>query len=140
MRHDSLLFTSRKLSTITTLPCGARLSPSSSWAVRRLPVISTVPRHSSTETKRPFPKSQSQRNLEEAVEFVDGKTDIPEAQRVAEIRERVVKEHKAKVEKSRFNFNMETWIMAVTVGFIAVEYFGLNFWDRADWWGGEKRQ
>ena len=64
--------------------------------------------------------------------FADGEIDIEESRRVAEIREKAVKEYKAKAAKLKFDFRLDTWIVAVTVGFIFVEYFGLDFWDFED--------
>ena len=58
--------------------------------------------------------------------------DISESRRTAEIRERVVKEHKEKVAKTRFNFELFEYALYLMCIFIVIDMFELDFWDRED--------
>merc|ERR1712133_19825 len=138
LRHSRKSPSSGKLSDIVALPYGG--SAPSAFPLGSVSIASTLQRHSSTKTENIFSKSQVQRDAEEAIKFADGERDIPEARRVAEIREQIVKEHKAKVAKSRFNFDVVPYVVGVTVGFIVVDLLGLNFWEGLDLWGGIERR
>merc|ERR1712002_1291283 len=82
----------------------------------------------SSQSDKPMTAKQQ---WEEAKKLYDER-DINEMKRIAEIREKAVKEHQGKVAASRFNFGIEHLILWTMVGFVVIDYFGLDFWDRED--------
>ena len=58
--------------------------------------------------------------------------DITESRRAAEIREKVVKEHKQKVQEQRFNFGFFEFALYTMCVFVVIDMLGLDFWDFDD--------
>ena len=57
-------------------------------------------------------------------------TNVTEGRRVAEMREKVVKEHKEKANKLKFHFDLFQLCAFTMCAFIVVDLLGLDFWDR----------
>ena len=82
-------------------------------------------------SSQPDQSMTAKQQWEEAKKLYDER-DMTEMKRIAEIREKAVKEHQGKVKASRFNFGIEHLVLWTMVGFVLIDYFALDFWDRED--------
>ena len=82
-------------------------------------------------SSQPDQPMSAKQQWEEAKKLYDER-DMTEMKRIAEIREKAVKEHQGKGKASRFNFGIEHLVLWTMVGFVLIDYFALDFWDRED--------